>query len=429
MEDVKVTRISGFCVLALMLAAQSAHADVDLGANSLKYDGFVYMLGAVGDSSGPAAIEAFGRQRFGGKLQHIGRFLTGGNNNLELGGAQQDALVSDGRHVYAVNPGSNTVSAMSIHGGGELSLIQQASSGGLRPVSIAIHDNHLYVANAGHTPIEEPQPATVVGFTIRPDGSLSRLPCAPATATPGEMGNIIANVAINESGTVLVAAGLLSNKIDTFRIDRQGCLTHAKVLPGGGGAFSINFRPGTDNAAITRAFPEVFLDEKAPGIGSFNIGHDGSIAEINTYTDADQSDDGLRDPCWTIFARDGIHFWVSSFIPRSINAFSLDTHGKLRQLSEHQPADDVADSSNPGGTVRVGSFDLAADKNREHIYQTRAFAVPDGQVIVPGAIHTFVPTGRWDVNAGLREVEVTPLPADFGNPCVTGLVFVDRPLF
>src|SRR3954470_24008484 len=124
MEDVKVTRISGFCVLALMLAAQGgARADVDHGANSLKYDGFVYMLGSVCNSSGPAAIEAFGRQRFGGKLQHIGRFFTGGNNNLELGGAQQDALVSDGRHVYAVNPGSNTVSAMSIHSGGELSLI------------------------------------------------------------------------------------------------------------------------------------------------------------------------------------------------------------------------------------------------------------------------------------------------------------------
>jgi len=409
-----------------MLAAQAnAHAEVSAAYN--RYDGFIYMLGAVQDSSGPAAIEGYGRLQSNGKLEHVSRTLTGGNNNLELGGAQQDALVTDGRHLYAVNPGSNTVTALNIQHSGRLSVIQQTSSGGLRPVSIVIHDDHLYVANAGHSPVEEPKPATIVGFRIRQDGSLTRLPCAPAAATPGELGNIIANVAMNPSGTVLVATGLLSNKIDTYRVDRQGCLIHAQGMSGGGGAFSVNFRPNSDDLTITRAFPEVFGGEKAPGIGSFTVNHDGTIREVDTYVDSDLSDDGLRDPCWTIYARDGIHFWVSSFIPRSINAFSQDSRGRLKLLSEHQPADDVADPSNPGGTVRVGSFDLTADKDRSHIYQTRAFAVPDGQVVVPGAIHTFVPTGHWEVNAGLREVEVTPLPADFGNPAVTGLVFVDRP--
>lgn len=414
-------------MLALMLSMQGrAAADLNHTLTRSPYDGFVYMLGQVQTTDGPGAIEAYGRLRDGGKLQRIGRFLTGGQNSLELGGAQQNAINSDGRHVYVVNPLSNTVSALSIRRGGELSLIQQVSSGGLRPVSIAIEGSHLYVANAGHTPSEDPKPATIVGFSIRADGSLGRLPCAPATATPGEFGNIIADMAINPSGTAMVVTGLLSNQIDTFRIDRLGCLHKAVNLPGGGGAFSVDFRPNTDNAVISRAFPEVFVDEKAPGMGSFQVGHDGSIVETDTYVDPDKSDDGLRDPCWVAFAPDGHHFWVSSFIPRSINAFDLDDHGKLTLLSEHQPSDDVADPSSPGNTVRVGSFDLATDKARTHLYQIRAFAVPDGQVNVPGAIHAFEVTGDWSVNAGLREIDVAPLPDDFETPGVTGLVFVDR---
>lgn len=420
-------KVSGFCMLALMLSLQGgAAADGTRDLARIPYDGFVYMLGSVNSTDGPGALEAFGRLRSTGKLQRIGRFLTGGMNNLELGGAQQNAVASDGQHVYVVNPGSNTLSAMSINRGGDLSLVQQVSSGGLRPVSIAIFGNHLYVANAGHTPSEDPKPATIVGFTKLLNGSLVRLPCEPATATPGEMGNIIANLAINRTGTAMVVTGLLSNQIDSFSINRQGCLQKHQNLPGGGGAFAVNFRPNSDFATITRAFPEVFTDENAPGIGSFHVGLDGSLVEVSTYVDPDKSDDGLRDPCWVDFAADLHHFWVSSFIPRSITAFNMDDRGRITRLSKHQPSDDVPDPSNPGSTVRVGSFDLATDKARTHLFQIRAFAVPDGQVNVPGAIHVFEVTGRFDVDAGLREVDVAPLPDDFENPGVTGLVFVDR---
>lgn len=396
-----------------------------------RFSGFVYMLGVVDNSNGPTAIEAYGRERLGGKIVRIGRFLTGGTNNRELRGAQQHALVSDGRRVYATNPGSHTLSVLSIGHGGNLHLIQQVSSGGLRPVSIAIHGSRLYVANAGHTSIETPQPATVAGFAIRLDGSLARLPWTPVTASPGgpgDLGNIVADLAINPSGTALVLTGLASNKIDSFHIDEDGCLQKRQTLPGGGGAFAVNFRPGTDDAVIARALPEFFPNQSAPGIGSFKIGHDGRIEELDTYVDPDKTDNGLRDPCWITFAKDGVHFWVSSFVPRALNVFSLDQHSKVTRISEYRPTDSVPDPSKPGDRVVVGSFDLATDRTQEHLYQIRSFAVPDGQVTVPGAIHTYEITGNFAVNAGLREVQVTPLPADFENPCVTGLVFVDHHL-
>jgi 6-phosphogluconolactonase (cycloisomerase 2 family) len=417
-----VTRISGFFLLTLMLFVhEGAKADV---VDSTQFDGFLYVLGAVDDSNGPGEIEAFGRERIGGKLDPIGRFLTGGLNG-ELAGGQQDGLASDGRHLYAVNAGSNTLSVLSIASNGRLSLIQQVSSGGLRPASIAIRGSRLYVNNAGHLPDDAPQPATVVGFSIGADGSLSRLPCEPVVSTPGELGNIVSDVAINSAGTALMTVGLLSNNIDSYHIDAQGCLQKRQTLAIGGGPFAVVFRPSTDNALVTTAEPE-FGAEVSPGIFSFKVGSDGSFKKLNSFIDPDKTDQGLRDPCWTALAKDGAHVWVGSFIPRSINVFGVDPSGKLTRLSEHRPTDSVPDPLNPGSTTVVGAFDLATDGAKTHLYQIRGVSTTDGNPRVPRSIHTFEVTGNFNVDAGLHEVDVTPLPVDTETRGIPGLVFIDR---
>src|SRR5215510_7485999 len=200
-----VTRTSTlFLLTALMMTAQGrAHADD--GAS--RFDGFLYVLGAVGQDDGPTDIETFGRASIGGKLEYLGRFLTGGQSGLFAGG-QQHGMVHNRQFLYAVNVSSNTLSVMSIGSNGQLSLVQTVNSGGLRPVSIAIHGNRLYVDNTGHLPIEPTGPPTVVGFTIRLYGRLARLPCDPAPLTPDEGdGNIISDIAVSPDGTVLLAAG------------------------------------------------------------------------------------------------------------------------------------------------------------------------------------------------------------------------------
>jgi hypothetical protein len=408
-----------------MLAVRgSAHAD-NLAGN--QFDGFVYVLGAVGTGTGPAAIEAYGREHDGGKLDRIGRFLTGGQSG-ELAGGQQHGLATQGRYVYAVNASSNTVSVLLVGRDGKLSLVQQISSGGLRPASIAIHGNRLYINNTGHFPDEEPAPATIVGYTIRFDGSLARLPCEPAVSTPGELGNIVADLAVSPNGTSVVTSGLLTNRIDSFHVDLRGCLTKRESISADGGGFGVLFRPNSDNAVVTRAVPEVFGEDKAPGIGSFRVGLDSSLTLVDAFIDADKSDEGLRDPCWGVFAKDGSHLWIGSFIPRSITAFNLDSRGKLTRLSEHHPTDTIDDPSNPGSQLVVGAFDLATDSAKKHLYQIRGVGI-DGNPSVPHAIHAYEATGNWSVNAGLREVSVTPLPTDAQTRGVPGLVFVDRPLF
>src|SRR5215204_5260821 len=95
-----------------------------------------------------------------GSLTPAGTVPAGG---LGSGGglASQGAVTvtADGRTVLAVNPGSNSVAAFAVEPGGPR-LLNVAPSGGIRPVSVAIHKRVVYALNKNNAAL-----ATVSGFT------------------------------------------------------------------------------------------------------------------------------------------------------------------------------------------------------------------------------------------------------------------------
>ena len=100
-----------------------------------------------------------------GSLTPAGSVSAGG---LGTGGglASQGAvtLTDNGRTVLAVNPGSNSVAAFAVrHDGPEL--LNTAPSGGIRPVSVAVHKQLVYVLNKNNAAL-----ATVSGFTLDKHG-------------------------------------------------------------------------------------------------------------------------------------------------------------------------------------------------------------------------------------------------------------------
>jgi 6-phosphogluconolactonase (cycloisomerase 2 family) len=96
---------------------------------------------------------------------------TGGRGGRNEGAvtdplASQDSLIYDPHHglLFAVNAGSDTVSVLSVEDD-QVTLRQVLSSGGIFPVSLAVHDNLLYVVNAHET-------GAINGYRIA-DGKLS----------------------------------------------------------------------------------------------------------------------------------------------------------------------------------------------------------------------------------------------------------------
>ncbi len=177
------------------------------------------------------------KQAADGTLSSAGPEVPTGGLGGATVGAPGDALSSQGSLVYrdgllfAVNAGSNTVSVLRVNGL-HLTLLQQISSGGLFPVSIAVRDNLAFVVNGGGT-------GTIQGYRLH-NGRLHLIPGdnrqlglsntnPPAFLTsPGQVG-----ISPNGQWAFVTMKGFAgtngSNIINTFRINHNGLLSATPV--------------------------------------------------------------------------------------------------------------------------------------------------------------------------------------------------------
>src|SRR5437762_2363263 len=179
--------------------------------------GAVYVLTNQVDN----AVAVFGRDAFG-MLTPAGEFSTGGAGDPVPQGtdpatdplASQGALIlGDNQFLFAVNAGSNQISVLRV-GRNELTMVDLVDSGGIRPISLALHEDLLYVLNEGGTP-------NITGFTVGDDGALTPL----ADSTQPLIGGTSADpaeVSFNADGTLLVVTEKAGNRINTYMIDENG---------------------------------------------------------------------------------------------------------------------------------------------------------------------------------------------------------------
>src|SRR5438094_2542178 len=180
--------------------------------------GAVYVLTNQVDNT----VAVFNRDA-SGMLTSAGEFSTGGAGDPVPQGtdpatdplASQGALILDQGHqfLFAVNAGSNQISVLKITPSG-LDLVDVVDSGGIRPISLSVHDDLLYALNEGGTP-------NITGFTIGDDGTLTPL----AGSTQPLIGGTAADpaqVSFNHDGTLLVVTEKAGNRIDTYIVDENG---------------------------------------------------------------------------------------------------------------------------------------------------------------------------------------------------------------
>jgi hypothetical protein len=127
------------------------------------------------------AVQKFDRA-VDGTLRPAGTFPTGGNGSSTPGGRQGAvALSGDERTLYAVNSGSDSVTAFAVTPRGLISL-GSVPSGGIAPVSVTVRDDRVYVLNSGDLPSRGMPNVTT--FAALPFARLVRIPAAPRTSPP-----------------------------------------------------------------------------------------------------------------------------------------------------------------------------------------------------------------------------------------------------
>ncbi len=266
-KQIKVTAIFvSFLMLAALGTAtfgQGRRPDRNLHA------GAVYVMTNQVEN----AVAVFRRSPTG-MLTSAGEFPTGGAGDPVPQGtdpatdplASQGALIlGNNQFLFAVNAGSNQISVLRI-GRNELTMVDLVDSGGIRPISLALHEDLLYVLNEGGTP-------NITGFTVGDDGTLTPL----ADSTQPLIGGTAADpaeVSFNADGTLLVVTEKAGNRINTYMIDENG-LPSAPIDNPSNGMTPFGF---AFNDSGTLVVSEAFGGAPNP---SYGIGEDGTLTLAN----------------------------------------------------------------------------------------------------------------------------------------------------
>jgi plastocyanin/6-phosphogluconolactonase (cycloisomerase 2 family) len=149
-----------------------------------------------------------------GSLTFVRSFNTAGNGSTGgLASQGSVTITADHKFVYAVNAGSNDVSAFALKPN-RLTSLGKVPSGGTFPSSVTTYGNLLYVLNAKGTS------ANISGFTIQTNGSLVALPNSTrplSAALPGA-----AQVSFTPDGTALIVSEKDTTKFDTYTMNVDG---------------------------------------------------------------------------------------------------------------------------------------------------------------------------------------------------------------
>lgn len=301
---------------------------------------------------GTNSVVALTRDLSTGFVTYLGSFNSGGNGTTAIQGSQAHAVATRGSFLYAVNSGSGNFSTFRIGQDGELTLVATTSSGGIRPVSLAIHGNLLYVLNQGISSSEEggPVDAGVLPFTIGTDGI--PMPAAgPGISLDSE--DSPSDVVFTGNGQRLAVMCTGSNAIRSYDVGASGSLGNSQVV--GVGSQPVG---GASNARLAWCgFATVVNDPGPASVVSFNAESGLSIvSQIPATTD--------QDPCWAATDPGGFRLWTSNFLPRSLTLYSIGSDGSLARLGGYTPG---ASDSGPG------ALDICVSNDGRFLYRLRAF--------------------------------------------------------
>ncbi|TML89351.1 MAG: hypothetical protein E6G08_05735 [Actinobacteria bacterium] len=362
-----------------VLALAAAGATLAAGGASAASD-VVGHLYVDDNTAGTNTIAAFDRHADGTLTPLHGSPFVAGGAGTGTGIGSQGALqiTSGGKYLLAVDAGSNQVSVLRIDSDGGLRPVGggPVSSGGVEPVSIAVHGSLVYVANAGD------DGSNYTGFTLNSGGHLRPLAGStvplPAGSSPGD-------VLFNGDGTRLVGTRVGTSLIDSFTVGGDGLLTAAPASPfaaQGPGPFGSEFRP-TDAT-------QLFVSNAHGGAGNgtvsaFSDGSDGTLTSIG----ASPFPDFQTAPCWVEISHDGQFLFTVNTASHSISRYAIAADVSLSLLG-----------STSLGAAGVGAEDARLGPNGGTLWvvdtgthAVSAFAVDGGDLTELPSSPTALPAG------------------------------------
>lgn len=334
--------------------------------------GAVYVLS---NDAAANAVLVFARGE-DGRLGSPTSIPTGGRGT-GAGLANQGALALDARarRLYAVNAGSDEISAFNV-AEGSLQPIQRVGSGGNQPISIALSDDLLYVLNDGVT-------ANITGFRVGPDGSLVALPgstrhrSAPAGAVDG------GQIGFSPDGKTLLVTEKAANLVVSYPVLPDGRTADPVVTQSNGPTpFGFAFDPKG----------QTIVAEAGGGPGGSSVSSYDVEGQSRLRLISGSVGTGQTAACWVATTSDGRFAYTANTGSGTVTGFSVARSGRLQPIT-------------PGGATGTtgagsGPADLRFSPNNQFLVvrnggsrTVSVFSTSDNGALTPVGTFAGLPTG------------------------------------
>lgn len=280
-----------------------------------------------------------------GKLTHSQTIATGGQGGLApqpgctppggcpiLDTDNEVTVTGNGRLVFAVNAGSNTITSFRQQGT-SLKRVSEISSGGMFPNSVTAHGNLLYALNSASL--------TISGFRFDASGHLSAISGSTRPLAGQTVPGLARQIGFDGTGRVLVvtlfgnpmlAVGDPTKTMDTFLVGADGKPSTA-IVNDASTPFPFGFAFSSKNVLVMSQATNVVTPNLGDG-ASYSVSSSGALSAISTKAT------GGNAPCWVAITGDGKYAFIDNTgggAPggSSVSRFRLSNDGSLTLLGNN----------------------------------------------------------------------------------------------
>jgi 6-phosphogluconolactonase len=269
----------------------------------------------LGNDATANAVYVFSRAA-DGALTPKEAYATGGKG-AGAGLGDQGALVFDAAKnlFFAVNAGDDSISMLRLETDGSLSLVSKIGSGGVKPISVTVSGDLVYVLNAG----DGVDDACISGFRVTGAGLVhitdSTRPLSAAAPAP-------AQIQFAPDGKTLVVTEKGTDTIDTYLVSEGVAGTPISQPSQGKTPFGFAFDK-SGHLIVSEAFGGA---DGAGATSSYTIDASGMLSAKSPSVASAQSA-----PCWV--AVTGSRAWVTNTKTNNVTGYSIAADGMLTLLA------------------------------------------------------------------------------------------------
>lgn len=289
-------------------------------------------------SNDPAGNEVIAYRRALGLLVPQGSFATGGTGTgMGLGNQGALAISEDGSRLLVVNAGSDSVSLFDIEDDG-LSLVDVEPSLGVRPTSLTVHGDLVYVLNAGGR-------GNIAGFRMTADG-LEQQPGSVRRLSSGDSG--AAQISFTPDGGVLVVSERFTDRIVTYVVGADGNPGSAQVQPSQGATpFGFDF-DAKGRLLVSEANGGA---DGASTVSSYEVAPDGTLTPLTSALATGESA-----ACWLVTTPHQSFAYVTNTASDTVSGLAISNQGQLGLVGRDGALAASGDGPIDAGISREGRF-------------------------------------------------------------------------